>query len=432
MRRIVSTLFVILSITAVFYCSGQNTESKDPSSEDPTDNPGDGGDDEQPNGQEPEGEPEEEVIPSVKGVEALGVRWVGRVDTTADKPCFSWSGSGFVARFTGTNITVKIKNDRDIYFQPVMDGKPLDRVEMRAGEDTYVGRVSEDKAEHIFEYYRETEGYSFGASQLLEIKVENGSLLEPPLFSGRTIEIVGDSISAGYGNLGEEIHPNWGDAIAPCRFSPFTESAYATYGWLAAKKLKADASILAASGFGMYQSNQGSTEHVLPKFYNRIIADNENPTWNFNEKVRPQVVVINLGTNDFYSGNKCPTVNAEYYKEAYSDFINTIRKNNSQAWIFCTIGPMLSDWYPSGCKVLTNVKTHIQSVIEKHQADGDDRISFLEFHPESDLSDCTPDYKSCTETTGCDWHPNVTVQQRMADILVQAIKQKVQEKKISW
>jgi hypothetical protein len=307
MRKLVAMLVVILSsIAALIYCNKQDTDHtkpKDPSTDNPSVNPND----QPPNNQE-HGE--------VKGLEALGVRWVGRVDTTAEKPRFSWSGSGFVARFTGTQITVKIRNDGDLYFQPVMDGKPLARIEMKQGENTYMGEVSEEKAEHVFEYYRETEGYFYGASQLIEIKVENGTLLEPPNFSGRTIEVIGDSISAGFGNLGKEIHSNGGNAKTSCKFSLFTESAYATYGWLAARELKADASILAVSGFGMYQSNEGFTENVLPKLYNHIIANSENPTWNFDEKARPQVVIINLGTNDFYSGNECPKVDAEKYKIA--------------------------------------------------------------------------------------------------------------------
>ena len=43
-------------------------------------------------------------------VVAAGVRWVGRVDSTTDAahPSFSWSGTGFVAKFMGTSLTAQL------------------------------------------------------------------------------------------------------------------------------------------------------------------------------------------------------------------------------------------------------------------------------------------------------------------------------------
>jgi lysophospholipase L1-like esterase len=273
---------------------------------------------------------------------STAVRWVGRVDTTDQKkPRFSWSGSGFVARFSGSQIMVKIKNDSGFFFQPVMDGILLSRVELKSGEDTYTAKVSIEKPEHIFEFYRDTEGY-YGASQLLEITVDGGTLLEPPLFSGRTIEVIGDSISCGYGNLGDEQHVNWGATnLNTCKFSFSTESAYQSYGWMAAREFQADASIVAISGFGMYQSITGSLDDVMPKYYNRTIGNSESPLWS-HKNAKPQVVVINLGTNDFYtSGKTCPTISQENYVNAYLSLIETVRSENANAWIFCTIGPMI-------------------------------------------------------------------------------------------
>jgi hypothetical protein len=80
---------------------------------------------------------------------------------------------------------------------------------------------------------------------------------------------------------------------------------------------------------------------------------------------------------------------------------------------------------------LTNVKKHIQSVVEKRNNDGDTRVSFIEFD-QHELSDCNSDYSSCTMKTGCDWHPNVVVHKKMAETLASAITKKVEENKISW
>ena len=62
---------------------------------------------------------------------------------------------------------------------------------------------------------------------------------------GRVVEIVGDSISAGFGNLGSETHPGYGpDPTGGCGFTTDTESAYLTYGAVAARALGIEVIVL--------------------------------------------------------------------------------------------------------------------------------------------------------------------------------------------
>src|SRR5262249_13437958 len=50
-------------------------------------------------------------------VSAAGLRWFGRVDITdPGKPRTSWSGTGFVARFSGTGLRVELANDSPLIF----------------------------------------------------------------------------------------------------------------------------------------------------------------------------------------------------------------------------------------------------------------------------------------------------------------------------
>ena len=106
------------------------------------------------------------------------------------------------------------------------------------------------------------------------------------------------TISAGYGNLGSEQHSNYGpDPSGGCHFSTETESASQSYGRLAARTLSAEVSILAASGWGIESDNQGNRSNVLPLLYARTLGGQASPEWDFS--VKPQAVVINLGTNDF-------------------------------------------------------------------------------------------------------------------------------------
>ena len=60
------------------------------------------------------------------GVVAAGVRWFGRVDadTDATRPRFSWSGTGFVARFMGTSLAARLDGGSALSFKVVIDGTP--------------------------------------------------------------------------------------------------------------------------------------------------------------------------------------------------------------------------------------------------------------------------------------------------------------------
>jgi hypothetical protein len=161
-----------------------------------------------------------------KSAEA-GVRWVGRVDIGDPAlPRFAWSGSGLVATVSGTTISIRLKTEGasdPVFFQPVVDGTPGQRFSVPSSEQTIALGTGLGDGNHVVELYRETEG-RYGDSVFLGFA--EGILKAPPTGEGRLIEVVGDSISAGYGNLGMEEHPNYGpDPNGGCRFSTETESA---------------------------------------------------------------------------------------------------------------------------------------------------------------------------------------------------------------
>ena len=65
------------------------------------------------------------------GVVAAGVRWVGRVDTTTPTtPRFGWSGTGFIAQFSGTGLSAAISvtaSNEIYYFKPSSTERPSPR-----------------------------------------------------------------------------------------------------------------------------------------------------------------------------------------------------------------------------------------------------------------------------------------------------------------
>jgi len=310
-----------------------------------------------------------------------------------------------VATATGASLSVSMRSDGaadPIYFQPVIDGTPGARLSVAAAEGakTLILGSGLPPGDHTVALYRETEGKAgFATSTFLGFV--DGTLKAPPPYSGRLIEIVGDSISAGYGDLGAEQHPNFGpDPTGGCRFSTQTESAYVTYGAVAAHTLSADASIVAASGWGIYSDNLGSTANVLPKVYANTIGGQAQPAWSF--AVEPQAVIINLGTNDFAANM---TLGSDAFTTAYRAFLATVRGKYSHAWIYCAIGSLL---YGTG---LTNATTYINALVATANAGGDTKVKVLNFGQQD-----------TSLGTGCDYHPSAVEHQRMAGILTNELR----------
>ncbi len=104
---------------------------------------------------------------SAPGVVAAGVRWIGRVDAgDPARPRFSWSGTGFVARFQGTSLTAQLGNEGQFIFKAVVDGAPQPAFTSMAGAGRYALATGLPAGEHTVALYRQTEG-PMGLSQLL-------------------------------------------------------------------------------------------------------------------------------------------------------------------------------------------------------------------------------------------------------------------------
>jgi len=327
------------------------------------------------------------------GIVAAGVRWFGRVDLTTDPqhPRFAWSGTGFVARFNGTSLSASLNDGASAtLFKAVVDGVPQPVFTASAGQSTYMLASGLSAGVHTVELYRQTEGAQ-GNSQLMGLTVGGGgALMAPPGPSGKLIEVIGDSITCGYGTLGKlgdnDCYP--------------TESHWDTYAAVAARSLGAELSTIATSGQGAYRNYGGDMMNTMPMVYGRTLTGSATPAWNFS--VAPQAVVINLGTNDISNNKGDPGMP---FRDAYLGLTQAVRMKNPNALIVCIIGPLLSG------SDLDTIRGHISAVVAARQAAGDTNIEFFDkIQPQT------------SDKAACQYHPNPTENQIMADLLAGELK----------
>jgi lysophospholipase L1-like esterase len=238
----------------------------------------------------------------------------------------SWSGSAITFRFTGTEAAVRM-DDAARFFTLLVDGVEQPRLETSPGEQSYALASGLADATHEVWLHRRTEA-SFGETRFLGVELGSGTLLAPPPAAARRIEVIGDSITCGYGNEGADQY---------CNFSADTENHWLTYGAIAARNLGAELVTVAWSGKGIVYNYGDDKNEPLPALYDRAIATQSTGSWDFSAW-QPHAVVVNLGTND-YSTDGDPS--AALFSSEYEAFLAHLRSKNPDAYILCLVPTLL-------------------------------------------------------------------------------------------
>lgn len=312
---------------------------------------------------------------------ALGVRLLGRFDDCAQGGVrLSWSGSGFAANFQGTTLEVTTSGPA-LRYAVTVDGASSQEFTTVKGRGTSVVVTGLSPGEHLVVVTRQGEAH-LGASTIEALRVPDGTLLSVPPAPSKRLEIVGDSITAGYGNEGTS--PN-------CPFTPETENHQLTYGALLARHFQAELSTIAWSGKGVVSNYGGDRDAPMPTLYDRAIATDPNSVWDF-RSWQADAVLVNLGTND-YSTDHDPS-DQDFVRE-YENLLARLRARYPNAFILCTIGPLL------GGRDLPLAETNIQAALSQRAAAGDRRVAFHAMRVPND-------------SPGCDWHPGLGTHEAMA------------------
>lgn len=345
-------------------------------------------------------------IPVVVAPTNPGIRWVGRWDTSDPEVArAAWSAVGLSFRFTGTSLALDLEDEAlvdgtpdDDWLVIALDGTRLDPARLSQGRRIYEVARNLPKGAHEVSVAKRTSA-EVGAIGLRGIILDPGaSLGSRPAAPPRTIEIVGDSISTGFGVLGKN---------ADCPFSAATEDATQAYGALAAQELGADVWIAAWMGKGVLRNDDLADTETLPELYERVLPGVKGSRYDF--AVQPDVVVLNLGTNDFA---RTAPPDAEF-RAAYTAFVARLRELHPEALLVLALGPMLFDEGKIDFRTLA--RNAIQATLAEGRARGDAKIEAIEF------------WSNPAEGAGCQFHPSLATHRRMADELAKLI-----ETRLGW
>lgn len=313
-----------------------------------------------------------------------GPRFVGRF--TADGR-FAWSGSRVELRFVGTEVSVTLEDPGTNWIEVELDGAAR-AFALKPGRHEYALGSGLSPGEHVVRVTRRTEAF-FNPSRFVGFSVPESDWRPSPL-PKRRLEVIGDSISAGYGVLGKG---------PECPFDATTESHPHTYGALAARALGADLHTQAWSGVGLVHNYDGDPNVVMSRYYGLILPTEPDTAWDF-AKYQPHAVIVNLGTNDFH-----PSDPGAPFVERYVALLTELREHYAEARFYLALGSMLNG------TAYEQAKVHLTRVIAARAAAGDRAVRLIEFEP-----------IRLDEGHGCQWHPSAATQARMADTLVARLR----------
>ncbi len=338
------------------------------------------------------------------------ISYTGRIDfRNKNAPSFSYPGVSIKLKFTGDAIDMLMQDlaegdeQHTNYLNVIIDNDKPFVVKLSKKQKIYFLARNLDLREHTIEIIKRTES-SVGGVILHGFRLRQGHRLQSLKEEGpvRRIEFIGNSLTTGYGNEVSVAAPPQGDPNTG--FHSVNENNYTAWGALACRALKAQYMCTAYSGRGIYRNNTGSTAGTLPLLYDYVNPDKADALWN-HQRFIPDVIVIDLGTNDFAMG----VPDSAAFCTAYSAFIEKLRAIHPASKIICVAGNALTDQWPAGEKRWTRLRNYIGGVVKKENEKGDASVFYFELTPQ-------------TAPYGEDWHPSNATHKKMSEAIVPFIR----------
>lgn len=343
----------------------------------------------------------------------------GRTTPSRSPLTLFWTGSGLELNVQAGELWLEVETDYSAlepWASLVLNGAPISRQILPKGRSWLcLFRGLNPEKEKNVRFLKETQAMPGDPQTKVQIHAlrTDGPLLPVPELPYK-LEFIGDSITSGEGLFGAKEENDW---------CPMLMSAAHGYPMLTAAQCRAECRIISQSGWGVLSSWDNNPHGVLPRVYTQICGplegevnqalgahqEHDFSSW------QPDVVVVNLGTNDGGALSQPPwqdpdtgesfqqtrdPAGREAFQNAAISFLRLLREKNPGAYLLWAYGMLGREMAGA-----------IREAVGRYQLEtGDRRTAFL----------LLPD--TTEETVGAENHSGKPAHVQAARILSDYIK----------
>ena len=337
-----------------------------------------------------------------------------------------WTGSAIELNGKGSELWIEVEVAFDTYepwISIVIDSVLIARQMLIAGRYWIcIFRGMNENTLKNVQIVRDVQAMNgdFGCSLQIHAAKFDGEFL-PIIEKPYKFEFIGDSITSGEGAIGAIGEEDW---------IPMWFSAINNYSKMTAAAMNAEYRIMSQSGWGVLSGWDNNPHSNIPEYYEKVcgilsgernealgaLKENDFDSW------QPDVVVVNLGTNDvgaFNSPEWKDEVTGKTYKQhrnedgtfkeedlrsfekAAENFLSKLRKYNKNAIIIWVYGML-------GIPIMPSIYRAVDNYTKKS---GDKKVSVFQLP------------NTTEETFGARSHPGILAHEKAAKELTGYIKQ---------
>lgn len=339
------------------------------------------------------------------------IEYVGRFKFDGDSVSFGYPGCSIKFQYKGDSVSFGMKDinrstlKEGNWFNIIVDGEVIDSLEINLAKSWYTIKFDFNDKFHQVELFKRTEAM-VGNCMFYGIQINGEGEFRKPQYFTRSIEWIGDSFTAGYGNLVSAEAPPLGNPSTG--FHSENENCFYSYSSIVSRKLQCRNENVSVSGIGVYRNYSGDSSRVISDVYGLVFPSSDidwSPT------LHPDLVVLNIGRNDFGREQVQKDLNTDSarFVRGYIELLEAVRNNHPNSKILLLFGGGLTDLFPKGNQKLSRYRRWINTVVAHFSMYASVQIEILEI-------------PILEGPYGEDWHPTVRSHFIMAELVENKVR----------